>query len=157
MKKASIFAGVALAFGLVVGAPAAAMAAGGYAPIPDSSNYTSAPGSTVTVSSSGWDPTETVVVTYPDSFTLAASTAPLTPVGGVVSVNLKPSTTGTFQVVFNGSISGQVTANVTVAATLPFTGTQDPAPYLWIGGGALALGIAAVVTVVAVRRERNAA
>lgn len=45
---------------------------------------------------------------------------------------------------------------MTVDPALAYTGSTDMTPYLWLAGGALALGAAAIVTVAVVRRERNA-
>jgi len=156
MKKQTMaFAGGVLALGLLLGAPAAAMAAGGpYAPIPGGDSQTVSPGTTVTLTTAGWLPSEVITITYPDSFTLAASTNIIANGSGVASISFTGSTTGTFPVVFNGAFSGSITLNVTVTPSIAFTGVADPTPYLWLGGGLALAGIAAVVTAVAVRRQR---
>lgn len=157
MKKFGIIAAAVAAVALTLGAPAAAMA-DPYAPVPGQGNQSVAPGGTVTLTTAGWTPGETVTITYPDSFTLAATTTRLANPSGVVTVNFNSaSAAGTFSVVFTSpSFPAGITLSVTVDPALAYTGSADPAPYLWLGGGALALGIAAIVTVAVVRRERAA-
>jgi len=156
MKKFGIIAAAVAAVALTLGAPAAAMA-DPYAPVPGQGNQSVAPGATITLTTAGWQPSEAVTITYPDSFTLAASTVVAANGSGVASVNFASSSAaGTYSVVFTGATSGTITLSVTVDPALAYTGSADPAPYLWLGGGALALGIAAIVTVAVVRRERAA-
>jgi len=150
-KKTPIIAGAALALGLALGAPAAAMA-DPYAPIASEQNQVVAPG-IVTLTTAGWNPGEVITVTYPDSFSLAATTTTTASGSGTSTLSFATSTTaGTYTIVFTG-ISGSVTFNITVDPSLAYTGTADPAPYLWLGGGLAVLGAAAVVTVIAVRRQ----
>jgi len=155
-KKIGVIGAAALALGLTLGAPAASMAAG-YAPIPDvPTSQAAAPGGTITLSTSNWAPGEDVTITYPDSFTLAGSIVKTASGAGVVTATASGSSAGTFTVSFVGATSGTVNFSVTIDPALAYTGSADPTPYLWLGGGALALGIAAIVTVAVVRRERNA-
>ena len=153
LKKASIIAGAALALGLALGAPAAAMA-DPYAPVPGEQTQSVAPGATVTLTTAGWLPGELITITYPDSFTLAASTTTTASGSGTSAVSFATgSSSGTFSVVFTGATSGTVSFSVTVDPALAYTGTPDPTPCLWLGGGLAVLGAAAIVTVVAVRRQ----
>jgi len=155
LKKTSIIAGAALALGLALGAPAAAMAATDpYAPVPGEQTQSVAPGATVTLTTAGWLPGEIITITYPDSFTLAASTTTTASGSGTSAVSFATgSSSGTFSVVFTGATSGSVSFSITVDPALAYTGTPDPTPYLWLGGGLAVLGAAAIVTVVAVRRQ----
>lgn len=156
-KKTTVLAAAALALGLAIGAPAAAMA-DPYAPVPGEGSQTVAPGGIVTLTTAGWVPGELVTITYPDSFTLAASTAVNANGSGVASANFKSnSAAGTYSIVFTGATSGTITLSITVDPALAYTGSVDPTPYLWLAGGALALGVAAIVTVAVVRRERQMA
>lgn len=155
-KKFGVIAAAAVALGLTIGAPAASMAAT-YDPVPDvPTSQAAAPGSAVLLQVSGFAPNEVVTITYPDSLTLAGTLVKNASGAGVVSVTATGNTAGTFSVVFTGATSGAVTLSVTIDPALAYTGSADPTPYLWLGGGALALGIAAIVTVAVVRRERNA-
>jgi len=154
-KKFGVIAAAAVALGLTIGAPAASMAAT-YDPVPDvPTTQAAAPGASVFLSTSGWAPGESVTITAPDSLTLAASIVKTASGAGVVTATVSGTTAGTFAVTFS---NGTTTLNfsVTIDPALAYTGSADPTPYLWLGGGALALGIAAIVTVAVVRRERNA-
>lgn len=155
-KKIGIIAAATAAVALALGAPAAASAVG-YTPVPDVPTQQSvAPGGSFTLITSNWAPGELVTITYPDSMTLAGTLVKNASGAGVVSAVGSGTSAGTFSVVFTGATSGAVTFSVTVDPALAYTGSADPAPYLWLGGGALALGIAAIVTVAVVRRERAA-
>jgi len=156
-KKFGVIAAAAVALGLTIGAPAASMAAG-YAPVPDvPTNQSAAPGAGVVLTTSNWAPGESVTITFPDSLSLAGTINKTASGAGVVSATATGTTAGTFSVVFTGATSGTVTFSVTIDPALAYTGSTDMTPYLWLGGGALALGIAAIVTVAVVRRERHAA
>lgn len=151
-KKATALAGVGLAVGLLLGAPAAAMAEP-YAPIAGETTQVVAPGTTVTLTTAGWLPSEAITITYPDSFTLAATTVVTASGSGTASASFSTgSAPGSFSVVFSG-VSGTVTFNVIVDPALAYTGVSDPGPFIWLGGGLAVLGAAAVVTVIAVRRQ----
>lgn len=152
-KKAPIIIGVAAALGLILGAPAAAMA-DPYAPVPGETTQSVAPGATVTLTTAGWLPGESITITYPDSFTLAASTVVTASGSGTAAASFSTgSASGSFSVVFTGATSGAVSFAITVDPALAYTGVSDPAPYVWLGGGLAVLGAAAVVTVIAVRRQ----
>jgi hypothetical protein len=156
MKKSTILASTIIALGLALGAPAAAMAAP-YAPIPGETTQSVAPGAPVTLTTAGWLPGELITVTYPDSFTLAASTAIVASGSGTASLSFSStgSAAGSFSIAFVGAVSGTVSFAITVDPALAYTGTSDPTPYLWLGGGLAVLGAAAVVTVIAVRRQNS--
>lgn len=159
-KPISALAGVALALGLAVAAPVAAMAAG-YAPIPEPGTSTTpvaAPGAPVTLSTVGWDPLETVkVISEDDAVTLAATTlaSGLSPSSaGALAIGVKSTVTGSHKVTFIGSTTGSVSFTLTIDPSLAYTGVADPTPYIWLASGLVLAGAAAAFTAVAVRRQR---
>lgn len=172
------FAAIALAVLAVFAVPVAANAAG-YVPSSDVAvSGAATPGGTVNVTfESGFTAGESVsfAVTGEGSATLAvfkAATVSLTKTataGGAasVAVTLPAGATGTYTTTATGLSSGTVgTAAITVAAVdsgaastngLASTGYDAPMLLIWAAAGALVLGLALVVVLNIVRRQRATA
>ena len=171
-----VFAVIALAVLAVFAVPAAATAAG-YVPggsIIVSGDVEAGGTVTVTFTDGSFEPGEDVSIacTGSGSATLSAfkaatvtlvKTASAT--GSVsVDVTLPADATGTYTVTATGLSSGTVgTAALTVTAVdsgsggLASTGYDAPVLLIWGAGGALLLGIALVVVLTIVRRQRATA
>jgi hypothetical protein len=169
---------IGLAVLAVFAVPAAANAAG-YVPASDVVvSGATAPGSTATVTfESGFTPGENVsfAVSGEGSATLAvfkSATVTLTKTAtsagaATVAVTLPANATGTYTTTATGLSSGTVgTASLTVAAAdsgtaaksgLAETGYNAPMLLIWAAAGALILGLALVVVLTIVRRQRATA
>ncbi|WP_460776114.1 hypothetical protein [Microbacterium sp. GXF7504] len=172
MKSLRIkLAAIAVAIVALVAAPAAANAA--YTPSPQggTTTFTAAPGGSVSVPYTGFQPGETVrfsltgenangatlalvkTAVETKTFDKAASAS-----GAVtVTVTLPSNATGAYTLSAQGLTSGTSAAAVTInAGQVPAATGVDSASLMgvWIGGGVLLLGGLAV-TVFAVRRQRQ--
>jgi len=170
MFKKSI-AAVALAAVVFLAVPSAALA---YSPTNGGTagDSTPAPGTSTTVSFADglFFANETVnfTVTGEGSATLAALAATVSlaktasATGAVsVTVTLPAAASGTYTVTGTGATSGNVwgavlTVTPADAGGLPNTGSTVPVLWIWVGGGALALGIAMVVILAITRRQQAA-
>lgn len=160
-----IFAVVAVAAVAALSAPLAANAA--YGPGSIAVTGTPAPNATVTVTFNNYfDPTENVnfSVTGEGTATLSilkaatATGSKLTDATGTVALLVKlPSTAkGTYNVTGTGTTSQIVgQAAITVDPSLAYTGGTIEPLVVWTAGGGLLLGIAIIVTLTVVRRQRR--
>lgn len=107
----------------------------------------------------------TVVVDGPGVATLAALSAPKTYAvspSGTITVTASFPASGTYTFTLTDADTGATLNTLAVTATvadsdgLADTGF-DAAPYLWFGGGTLALGTALIVVLSIVRRNRTKA
>lgn len=167
-----ILAGAAVAVAALLAAPAAATAAGygGQGPA-----VVAAPGEAVTLTFTGLPANTPSTAVAPDAVTLAilkAGTASKpTDASGSVSYTASATTPGTYTITVT---AGQTVATATLTVVPADAGSGagssggssdggladtgvDPVLFVWIGGGALALGAALVVVLSTVRRARNEA
>jgi len=97
----------------------------------------------------------TVTVDGPGSATI---TPIVTSVGiahvasGVATFSVTPSVVGVYHATVAQGVQS-VSVTITATSGLPSTGVNDPTPTIWIAGGLVAVGIALIVTFVAVRRQ----
>ncbi|HEY0229019.1 MAG TPA: hypothetical protein VGC05_22050 [Mycobacterium sp.] len=164
MKK-KIVALIALTFAAVLVTAPAAWAAPPYTNGVD--HNSGAPGAVITYTATTTEPPTTTpvdVVVTPDVDDLqtASEIHFFVGAGGVIRFSFKiPAAAPNGQVFVIDVHAGRfvdtqsVTAVVPARSGLPATGV-DAAPYLWFGGGLLALGIALVVVLAVVRRSRKA-
>jgi hypothetical protein len=170
-KKAfiAIFVAIAAVFAMPVAANAAGYVPASYITVTDS---TPAPGQTVNINfkAGAFQGLETarIAVTGNGSATVGVvkaatvSTTKTVAADGSLSVavTLPTDATGTYTVTVTGATSGNVgTATLTVAAAdgLAATGANFPFLLVWTAGGALLLGVALLVVLTVVRRQRVAA
>jgi hypothetical protein len=170
MNKRNIIAGALLGGLLVVGFSSPAFAQNPYTG--GMSSNTATPGAVVTysVATTGFPSTEALASITPDAEFLAANSATYTTSasGGLTfSVRIPAAATpgSTFTLTVNAGAGAEAfadTESITILA-LPaddgtaLTGVVDPVPYLWFGGGLLALGIAVIVVLSVLRRGNRAA
>lgn len=149
MKK--FIAAVILVIVGVFGAPAAAHAA---YPTP-SGPTTGAPGATLNYTFTGI-PDATVSITSTGDVTLAATVVKSVS-GGSASVAATFPSTGSYTITATGD-SGYLAAITVRIAAAPSDGLADTGvdatPYLWFGGGLLVLGVALIVVLTVVRRNK---
>ncbi|PJJ55548.1 hypothetical protein [Compostimonas suwonensis] len=162
-KKA--FAAVVLAILAIFAVPAAANAAG-YTPSAPSATTTV--GGSTTLTFTGFPANVPSTATAPDAVTLAVFKATTlskpTNADGAVSYTASATAPGTYTItVTAGGVTAVGTLTVAPADAgsgsgggggLPSTGYDAPVLIIWAAGGALALGIALVVVLGIVRRQR---
>lgn len=157
MKRIAIAA--ILVAAALVAVPTAASAAEYPTPVPPDSAVTTGVGQPIAVGVEvpGWsDGLASVVVDGPGTAVIlpiaVTSTGNATVYGGNAYFTVNPSVVGVYSATLT---QGLLTASVTVTAieSTAYTGVSDPTPYIWLGGGLAVLGIAAVITAVAVRRQ----
>lgn len=159
MKK-QILASAAIAIALIA-APSAALAVNYTG---STSSNTVSPGGTITYSAETGQPqgTPALVTANPDvTFSPANSTTYAVGAAGhfafsfVVPTSTAPGTVITLTVTA-GTFNDTHTVTVTAISSggLAHTGV-DVAPYLWFGGGGVALGLALIVVVAVTRRNRK--
>ena len=177
-KPAKLFATLAVAGVLALGSPIAANA---YTPSgPESGTTTIVPGGSATITFTGFQPDEDVVFTLTgqnaSGATLASVVAAVESISATktadaegaatVTVTLPTNAYGTYTLTADGQTSGasaSTTLDTGVAApeeddsdnSLSPTGNDVSSLGLWVGGGALVLGGAAIVAATAVRRQRQ--
>jgi len=159
MKK--VLAAVAVAIAAVFAVPTAAAAVEpGYEDAPVVGNGGSATVSAGSraevVLNGGWAPGSPVTITIPGDVTFVATTTVTAAADGTAAFAARFGTPGTY----SGTATGGFTFSITAVAAptdggMPVTGV-DATPYLWLGGGLAAVGIALVVTFIAVRRQASA-
>jgi hypothetical protein len=164
MHKRSIIVGALLGGVLLVGISGPAYAQNPYTG--GMSSNTATPGAVVTysVATTGFPSTEALASITPDAEFLAANSATYTTsASGGLTFSLRipaaatPGSTFTLNVTAGtGEEAFADTESITILAVPADDGTAltgfDPAPYLWFGGGLLALGIAVIVVLSVLRR-----
>ncbi|MET4157291.1 hypothetical protein [Agromyces sp. PvR057] len=160
-----ILATVAVVAAALIGAPAAAQAAGGAGYTGQGTNVTLTVGEVGTMTFSGLPPNTPSTATAPDAVTLAvlkaATASRPTDASGTVSFQVSSNTPGTYTItdtagdwVATGTLT-VVPADTASTGGIATTGYDAPVLWIWIGGGALLLGAALVVVMMTVRRARQ--
>ncbi|GAA1962122.1 hypothetical protein [Agromyces allii] len=159
-----ILATVAVVAAALIGAPAAAQAAGGAGYTGQGTNVTLTVGEVGTITFSGLPPNTPSTATAPDAVTLAvlkaATASRATDASGSVSFQVSSNTPGTYTITDTAGdwvATGTLTVVPADSASggIATTGYDAPVLWIWIGAGALLLGVALVVVMTTVRRARR--
>ena len=167
MKLKKTITVLAAAFALTIGGASAAAVADPYVPSGGAAGPTTvAPGGTATFGWAGFEPGETVSFTLTGESASSATLAALAAVetktlvknadsagNGSVTVTLPANATGTYTLTATAE-SG--TASTQFAAGVAATGADVSPVLIWGAVGAVGLGVIALISVSAVRRNREA-
>ncbi len=156
-----VLAAGAIVVAALFAAPAAANAADpGYgAPVDSGASVTTPAGTPigVAVNVPGFTgSTADVTVDGPGAATITpivTSTGTANVRSSVAYFSISPSVAGDYTATISSGGTTLATVTVTATSTLASTGVNDPTPTIWLAGGLVAVGIALIVTFVAVRRQ----
>jgi len=159
LKK--VLAAGALVVASLVAFPLAADAADYGTPVSSGATVTTGTGDPIVVSvnvATSGDGTTNVSVDGPGTATITPtviSTGIANVRSGVAYFTITPSVAGDYTATISGGVvtATAVVTVTTVDPTLPFTGVNDPTPTIWLASGLVLVGVALIVTFVAVRRQ----